>query len=1380
MADQYQNPTKKPCSGTYSWVPVTTPNIGGVNPIRGFANLIIDRGAFRNYWVLKNAAYPPKDDEKNVTVSVPKGITTYGYSYSPVVNATRPLSLDIFVKEGNGDNFVVTTSSSEKFLEFIFKTTDASRALSCIQFEYDASYAYESVEQSVIAVYGVTQSGEEKLIKNLKATRLPSNVSASDLVFANSTTPSVKFITEKIKTSEATDSLTNRNAYPKYKSIFFKNINSSQLTFTLKKIMFFTADRVNFRYIDDTKQLPCAALGYSMLINGSYYPNRLAFAGVWPQQGRVKGANAHFKIFNPDFVTNSPGFAHSLNVRLQIVSFPIFPNGSIGFTIASTLLGDIASPYYGVIIGPTPFTQQLAFYGNSKSSNNNLAVMSSANVKVNNGSATLFQADQNTSITKQIVPYAQAVSQIKNNQFQYEVIGITTSSSFKNKYTDLYQTESFSDVYQGSLKRKTQFLNAFEASSLDSRTSTKTFSYSTYVFNSEPNLFELFTKSDPCLIFKLNSPSGFANLFQESGFMSAAINCFVKDLPNVFDTKLVYRIYFSNTGRDYDPNKNNSRTLKIINKEIKSPELKVEIFDNSWDFTNVLVTGNIEGTLQQIITQEIINSEQSTFDVAGNNLEMYCAIYAFSELRDNLKSTEFTQFSSLSLPLITFSINQDFVLVLPIYYSKSFSNGGTLQALRDFGYFGAYIKDTNSYTVITRFYNGQSFDTKSNYSNTLSSAGGYNRLLVALANTDLQNTKFNISVKTGSKRNPAITQTDYILDVDSTSNNKVSAGTWKINLDYSYKGNAEIKFEVDLINRNDSTLIIKLLSSGYQKLQNEILSTITVPFFMPPSNGILVLKLFIKNYGTGGLLEIEKISLPVEGNTLEYFKYSGKNPEAPPLGFYEDLPIQPTEFIPPCTDYLMYLDLPSAGFTIFDPEKGLAINGALYSPTWVTSLPENMEVKVIGRINSSFVSGGATGVQPYQIFFRTGAQNEIQVIDSKRNYSTGQTITVYNTSDPTNPFQVKQIVTESRYRLTNNITNVTTVNENGEIVELNLRNPVLAKTDNVLMLGQKDYGNTTKSVALNLQSAGYYATQPTLSNLNFPLSNETAVKSKIENVQFVVFDFKDKKTFVLGVTQNGNLIYSEDQYYTTTQGTNFTLIEGDPNNAQTREELDYYNIIKTSNYYGTVAISYPGIYAYLNACLVFYVYKKVNNTNFKSKYVIYARSIAGGVISEPIAIYDLQAYFEGNGINVDFELPAIGQISIGKNDLYSFDGTVYIVFDCGGKLFFFSLIYQQRNFMITNSMIIAGNLSKNTNTSNQKFIEAINSLIQKSVLFQLKYTGNPYFTQDIDGTQKVGFVDFDGVYLGVQFFLNSELYEILFDKSFSYNGEIRKITSSLG
>ena len=141
MADQYQNPTKKPCSGTYSWVPVTTPNIGGVNPIRGFANLIIDRGAFRNYWVLKNAANPPKDDEKNVTVSVPKGITTYGYSYSPVVNATRPLSLDIFVKEGNGDNFVVTTSSSEKFLEFIFNTTDASRALSCFQIEYDASYA---------------------------------------------------------------------------------------------------------------------------------------------------------------------------------------------------------------------------------------------------------------------------------------------------------------------------------------------------------------------------------------------------------------------------------------------------------------------------------------------------------------------------------------------------------------------------------------------------------------------------------------------------------------------------------------------------------------------------------------------------------------------------------------------------------------------------------------------------------------------------------------------------------------------------------------------------------------------------------------------------------------------------------------------------------------------------------------------------------------------------------------------------------------------------------------------------------------------------------------------------------------------------------------
>ena len=1380
MADQYTNPTKKPCSGTYSWVPVTTPNIGGANPVRGFSTLIIDRGAFRNYWVLKKAQNPPEDDEKNITVNIPKGITSYGYTYSPVINATRPLSLDIFVKEGNGDNLVITTSSSEKFLEFVFNSTDATRALSCIQIEYDASYSYETADQSVIAVYGVLSSGEEKLIKEIKATRMPSNISPSNLVFASASTAGVKFTTEKIKTSEAADALTNRNAYPKYKSIFFKNINSSQLIFTLKKIMFFTADRVNFRYIDDTKQLPCAALGYSMLINGSYFPNRLAFAGVWPQQGRTKGANTHFKIFNPDFITNSPGFAHSLNVRLQIVSFPIFPNGAIGFTIASTLLGDIASPYYGVIIGPTPFTQQLAFYGNSKSTNTNLAVMSSANLKINNGSVTLFQSEQNTNITKAITPYVQAVDRIKNNQFQYEVVGITTSSTFKNRYTDLYDISSFSETYQGSLKRKTQFLNANEADSLESRTTSKTFSYSTYVFNSQPNLFELFTKSDPCLIFKLNSPSGFANLFQESGFMSAAINCFAKDLPNVFDTKLVYRIYFSNTGRDYDPNKNNSRTLKIVNKETKSPELQVETFDKNWDFSNVLVTGNLEGTLQQIITQEIINSEQSTFDVAGSNLEMYCAIYAFSELRDTLKTNEFLQFSSLNLPTVTFSINQDFILVLPLYYSKSFSNGGTLQALRDFGYFGAYIKDTNSYTVITKYYNGESFDTKNSYTNTLSSAGGYNKLLVALANTDDQSTKFNISVKTGSKRNPTITQTDYILDVDATSNGKINAGTWKINFDYVFSGSAEIKFEIDLINRTNSTLIIKLLSSGYQKLQSEISSSITVPFFMPPSNGLLVLKLFIKNYGNGGLLQVEKISLPVDGNTLEYFKYTSKNPEAPPLGFYEDLPIQPTEFIPPCTDYLMYLDLPSAGFTIFDLEKGLAINGALYSPTWVTSLPENIEVKVIGRINSSFVSGGATGVQPYQVFFRTGAQNEIIVIDSKRNYSTGQTVTVYNTSDATNSYQVKQIITESRYRLTNNISNVTTLNENQELVELNLRNPVLAKTDNLLLLGQKDYGNNTKSVALSLQSPGYYASQPTLSNLNYPLTNEPSVKNKLENVQFVTFDYKDRKTFVLGVTQNGNLIYSEDQYYTTTQGANFTLVEGDPNNSQTREELDYYNIIKTANYYGTASISYPGIYTYLNACLVFYVFKKVNNSNFKSSYVIYARNISGGVISEPIAIYDLQAYFEANGVALDFELPSIGQISICKNDLYSFDGTVYITFDCGGKLFFFSLIYQQKNYSITNSMIIAGNLSQNSSSTNQKFISGINTLIQKSVLFQLKYKGAPYFTQDIDGSQKVGFVDFDGSYLGVQFFLGGELYEILFDKSFTYNGEIRKIVSSLG
>ncbi len=119
MPDSYVNPDKTPCLGTYTWVPTTPPNFGGLNFTTGFSNLIIDRGIFRNYWY-KNPL------EKNISIKTFSNNTTSGLPYNPVINATRPLAIGFPVKLGNGNNVAITNIQDENLIQFDFTSDGLS------------------------------------------------------------------------------------------------------------------------------------------------------------------------------------------------------------------------------------------------------------------------------------------------------------------------------------------------------------------------------------------------------------------------------------------------------------------------------------------------------------------------------------------------------------------------------------------------------------------------------------------------------------------------------------------------------------------------------------------------------------------------------------------------------------------------------------------------------------------------------------------------------------------------------------------------------------------------------------------------------------------------------------------------------------------------------------------------------------------------------------------------------------------------------------------------------------------------------------------------------------------------------------------------------
>jgi hypothetical protein len=1424
MPESYENPSATPCIGTYTWVPTTPRTIGGLNFTTGFSNLIIDRGTFRNYWY-KNLL------EKNVNVVTYSDNTNKGSAYAPIINATRPLALGFPVKLGNGNNIAITNVNSRNLIQFQFTSNPDSR-LSCIQIQYDLSIwegdtAYDfSVDPAppAVLVYGINSSGEEVLIstdlfKGLNITRTRKSLSESGLDTTRGTaSPDAGpyFIDLKIKVVEE---ILDRTKFPKFKAVIFKVNNEislpSSLAFVIKKIMFFTADRVNFRFIAGTDQLPCKALGYSMAIDGTFFPPASLASAIFGGGGTASpglsvGSTGIFvwppilpdncdidvKVFSPDFTSNSPGFAHSLNLHLLIFTMPVF--GPIG----DFLLPGVAQPHYGVIIGPKAFTQQWIFYGNGNNSNLQLAVMNSALFKKNSGTVSLQQSNQIVGEQKQILSLVKGFDTLLKRQFYYEQLGISSVGNFKNDYIDSFGIPSQSETYSGSVPRKSTF-SAIEPVAVFPKTSKKQFAYSTYLFDKEPKLFDLFTKSDPCLLFKCSSADGFSDsIFIEPGFLYASINCFSTSISGMFNTRLVYRFFVSPRGAEPDPNSPLSKTIKIQKSGEADSSIITERVDRSWDFSNTLVTGNIVETLNNVETSEIINQSLKSFSpLDGKPYDLYCGIYAMSNLNDNFAGYDLTNFSTLDAPTVTFSINNDFIIQLPIYYRKSYGNGGTLQAQRDFGLKGQYTPDLLSYIIITEKYDG-SPGTDGVYSGVLDSSEGANGLYTFVENSsDILPDQTKFIIQAGEN----ITETDYVLLVESTSNSRINTGEWELSFDADISNDVEAKFEVVLVDKKTSNLILKVLSSEFEPISESKKCTakITIPFFLPQNEGLLVIKIFFRSAAASvANISVNKITL--EKNTLEQFNFIPQQTRNYLIGFYEDLPIQPDSFVSNCQTFILKFDLQPSGFIIYDPAVGLKINGVIYSPTWAVDLPENMEVKYNAtQINKSRTGTIVNGVEPYKIFFRTGASNDVRVVDTKR-HQNGLIVTMANTKTNTSDNAVQQIVSESFFRFTTYTDLATTPLSNLNLVELDLKNPILSKSDNqniqLALSGQNLNNSEISTLLFNNEAPGYYVTQPSDGGTFMPVNESGSVVSKTVNCAITTFDFKDDKTNNVGVTANGNLIYSINQSSSTSNATNFTLLEGDPANINTSQELANFEslyIFAGPNeeylYFGPSQVTFPGILLTEENCVVFYVFAKTNNLssqakvnrsaeNIKPGTAIYGRFLSGARISNVFLVFDFESYCEENG-RISFsenEFPIINQITVCKNDIYTYGTAFNLAFDSNGKIFTLRAVFTENNTFVSGLGIVYGNLETSSDAASSKFLNCLKNMISNGSLYRFKYEDRSgllktFYNKDLESSQKVGFVDFDGVYMGVQFYIGSDIYEIVIDKSYVLVGEYRKI-----
>jgi len=1390
----YQNPDITPCGGGFRWSPQTPPNIGGANPLRGFATMVIDRGRFRNYIV-------PITGAPDVTVISAKD--HIGDPSAPIYNATRPLctfNSSLYgtpIVLGNNTNYVA--SKEDILVSYGFPQYDYNNPLSCVQITYDMSFysaespiSNEEIPDSAgCDIYITTMANSQVKIGTLPITRFRESPDEKNSSSLTGVGDGALFLNLKFKTAE--DQL-NRSSYPKVKNVFIKNnYPDSSLTIIIKKIMFFTADRVNLRFSGGSAQLPCGAIGYSLLISGQFVPTtsyvstidtsagQLNFSGgtdssgafTWPPNDRIVGCNTHMKIFNPDYTSGSPGFAHSLNLHLLIISFPFTP-----FPLATNL---------GVIIGPRPFYQQFVFQGTSK-------VVDNDSITINTLQPTtkqqfgIYTVNSDTSGEQiagpfTVLPLATIVKSSGSPMYEFQSDLIDyTKQTFKNLYFNSEGVQYFDDTggsvmsesYFGTPARGVSCLGAYD--NIFGKFQSRTMTYAPKIFYNDPALDEVFLQT-PLLTFRLVSSFDYTgtNILQP-GFMTTVINALKIDPSGAFDIKLVYRIFALKKDQNfetYDPNDSSIsgfaklHHLKFIPSSGDKPStIKTASYDKSWTFENVLVSGNIYSDLQSIYADLMVNDSSYNFKISGQPFDLYVGVYSVVTLNENAKNINFENLTSFDLPQISIVLDSDFIVYLPIYYPKSFSNGGYLQAQKDFGWKGKYTKDTNMYYLTNTTFTGEEHDSEQPYNAVFSGSESLGTLLTLNFKQPSGNTKVLSKVTGGTNLEPVLTEIDFIFINDNLSNAVILDGEWNIDfaIDTGDAKKSKIKLEVDLVDTVSGKFLLKIFNTPYEALggsSGAFSYKIKIPFTLPPTISNLLLRVFIENYSTEFDFIISNIV--VKNNTIKFFSYDNSVLIAgPPLGFYEDLPLTPTGNVGACSDFALYLDLPSSGYVVFDPKVGISINGAIYSPTWISELPKDMEVNYKTNIASGTSFKIVSGVKPYDIFFRTGLKSQIYSVDSKKN---GLTNTIQTVTNTVSGFNVKQYSTESFRRCTNSNQIVLTPNTSGTFDNLEIEYPALTKSETMNMVGQSSKYASTNTIHYVADVPNYFVTQSSPSGYFYPNDNPEDVVPFLSVAEYVSADYKSNTIYLIGVTPHGNLIYSLSSVYSSTKNTSLSLVEGVADDT----ELSGLNISQAYTLSGTANSYFPGIKVCGSSVLVFYTFatseKNIKNT------AIYVRNLSGSDFP-PYKLFDF------SDLGIDSQ--NINNISVCKDDTHPDRTDFSLAFDCSGKVFVINLIYT--NFLITygNLILVYGDIEKNS-SNDSVFVNQLNELIASSKLRVLNFNdpeNNQFiYRKNLPESQRVGFVDYDGVYVGIQFIDSNTIYEILCDKYFSLDATFRKIGS---
>lgn len=991
----YDNPTRKPYVGGYTWVPKGPPS-GDATASSGFIQPVNAPGEIRN-----DLPYNSFYDKGTLDISFTGTVSSTGSTEtSPIYNSFRFLQRQASYR---------SLPPSTPFIlkdDFSYTITIRNpRSISGIELEYALGCL---LEDKSFDEFIEDETQKELLISSRNSNTVHGDFNISSIIPCQILLDGVEYplstFTSLPKELPITAFYTDEKTFIDaenyvYRSIRFGNsefvttgfpspstiqikvrVPSSSAIFKLRKVSLFNPVRANL----DKDQLPASLISYAfpILFKISYTFANLSYPSSFKNRGTV-----NVKVYPRNYLTYTTGFAHSINLRFLIASFALVTLDP--FSLLSGA-GVNLSPglYFYWFLGLWPERRNLKFQLSSQyfSYYDTSRIVKLFKVPT----AEKFILHKTTSTTQ---PGAGSTFEKVDNSER------TVSFEYIDKTKSYYDAGPFVNDYNQGYVRPFTFLDLnssddtwYRVSSSESNgewikaekhyetntlllTNTQVGSQVTdierKVYLPNNNLVD----NVPIAIFVSDTTYNIYRLDLNKDSFKILLQAKKNDPNNYAFTHLYYRIWFVPENYDVDITNisyyQEDYEIRFVTKDGKTYLEK----GRPTSLDECIVTPPLSNIFQKFSMTRYVNNDSTIgtdvgfftnpkyiYNIDGSpvsdNWKMCLAVYAMT-YPNPAKNPGYLP-NYYDYPTVTVRLDPSYSAVETAFnYVKSTQSELEASKLPQFtsiddvdypsmALVNCYTGNIKSNTTI------DSYKALATFPSSVYVNNAFKKVLNLKSPDDIEGFGYdgvnvNISFVSTNFAIPSefdenlFVEADFVTDGPMLIRGEIKTGTWIIDHIFNETSNCILQFDIYVVGF-DGQIVFNIYKSDY--FDTTITQTkfnINIPFLLPETNCQLVFR--IRAFPFGTINSVTLTNLTLTQHTILTKKVIENDSAGGSLGFYEDLPISPTLTLDSNSFWFKASDdLIMTGPVISDILGEFTVSGCLYSPTWMVELPKNTDV----------------------------------------------------------------------------------------------------------------------------------------------------------------------------------------------------------------------------------------------------------------------------------------------------------------------------------------------------------------------------------------------------------------------------------------------------